>query len=278
MVLPALLPCLALALTPPAVETRFVQVVPDRGEREPLRSPQRERAVVLIHGLKMHPVHKELAERAELHPWQQPGSDLVKRLGQDSDVFAFAYAQNVPAADVADQPALGDAARRLRRLGYREVVLIGHSAGGIVARHLVEDDPDCGVTRVLQVCAPNAGSSLARWGVVRSSQRDFLASLSRKERSQELLRRAARQVPAHVEFVCVVGTGAVLGDGVVRLESQWPDDLRLQGVPAHALSLVHGQMIRSGKGIELLAKLAREPQPRWDPRKIAAARKEILGE
>ena len=39
--------------------------------------------------------------------------------------------------------------------------LVGYSAGALIARYFVEDSPDYGVTKVIQVCAPNGGSG---WG------------------------------------------------------------------------------------------------------------------
>jgi pimeloyl-ACP methyl ester carboxylesterase len=273
-----MLPTLLLAVVaaaPPA--TAFVQVAPDLPL--PARSPGTDRAVLLIHGMKPHPVHKDKVERAELHSFQRPDSDLVRRLGRDSDVFAFAYAQTVAVDDVACLPALADAVARLRRLGYREVVLVGHSAGGLVARRFVEDHPDAGVTRVVLVAAPLLGTPVAGWpAVVRSNQREFLGSLGKAERKEEMKRRADVKVPADVEMVCVVANGAVWGDGVVGLRSQWPDDLQKQGVPAYPLFASHRGAVRSGAAADLLARLVKEPQPRWDEKHVAAARRELLGE
>src|SRR5207244_2414497 len=122
-----------------------------------------------------------------------------------ADVFAFAYSQDVPLETVADGPGLRDGVRRLKALGYREIVLVGHSAGGLVARQFVEDYPGAGVTKVVQVCAPNGGSAWAKARMaVRKKQEAFLASLTRKDRRLSLHERAEKRIPADVEFVCVV--------------------------------------------------------------------------
>ncbi len=139
----------ALPIAP--VETFYIQVAPaPRAAKEVLRSPDQDRAVVLIHGLRVHPFNHKLIGRAFLHDWQKPSSLLVQLLGKDSDVYSFAYAQNESVETIAAGSGLKDCVRRLREMGYRSVVLVGHSAGGLLARHLIEDNPDCGVTRVVQ--------------------------------------------------------------------------------------------------------------------------------
>src|SRR3569623_2788325 len=60
------------------VETLFVKVGP-----MPLpagRSAGRDKAVVLVHGLGLHPFSSDKALRAKLRPWQQADSPLVKTL------------------------------------------------------------------------------------------------------------------------------------------------------------------------------------------------------
>jgi len=81
-----------------------------------------------------------------------------------------------------------------------------------------------------------------------------------------------------VEFVCVVGTGVWVGDGVVSSHSQWTPDLQAQGVPAVPVPTDHLSAVRSSVGDETIAELVRTPQPRWSQARVAAARKAILGE
>jgi pimeloyl-ACP methyl ester carboxylesterase len=261
------------------VEVRFVQVAPqDRPSAEWRRSSGERRAVVLIQGLMPHPFSNEHVKRATLRDWQEPGSKLVKRLAGEGDVYAFAYGQNVAVDEIADHDALWGGLLRLRAMGYRDVVLVGYSAGGVIARRVVEEYPDAGVTKVVQVCAPNAGSGWAKLSAVRGDQKRFLQSLTKEERRRETRARMDVTIPDEVEFVCVVGTAGVSGDGVVSRRSQWPPDLQAQGVPAVTVTSDHLSMVRSAGGADAIAELVRAPQPRWSPAKVAAARKSVLGE
>jgi len=200
----------------------------------------------------------------------------VQHLARQADVFAFAYSENVPVDQIAETPGLGVNIWRLRQLGYAEVVLVGHSAGGLVARQFVEDHPDAGVTKVIQVCAPNGGCVYARMEAgVRKNQRPFLASLTKDARAGFVKRRVGKRIPAAVQFVCVVGDGAPGGDGVVSTLSQWPPDLQLQGIPAVVLRTTHLTAMRTAVEAERLAELIRQSLPRWGPAQIAAVRKEL---
>src|SRR5438105_12476829 len=138
------------------VDTVFEKVGP--GKPAPGRSPGQTRAVILIHGLGLHLWHKDRVSRAALRTWQRPDSLLVKELVRHADVYALAYGQVVAVEKVHEAVRLADRVRELRKAGYRDVVLVGHSAGGLIARHLVEDHPALGVTKVIQVCSPNTGS------------------------------------------------------------------------------------------------------------------------
>jgi pimeloyl-ACP methyl ester carboxylesterase len=269
--------CIWLLAAPP-FETLFVQVAPATEVGQPLRrSPDRERVVILVQGLYIHPFSKNNVARAQLHSWQKPDSTLVRQLAAEADVFSFAYAQTVPVEEVAQRPDLAEYITQVRRLGYHDIILLGHSAGGLIARAFVEDHPGAGVTKVIQVCAPNGGSSWARIQAVRANQRDFLDSLTKAARRRVEKERADKPIPETVEFVCVVGTGVGVGDGLVPLRCQWPDELQLQGVPAVSLATTHWTALRSSKGAELARRLVREKQPRWDPQHVAVVRKQLLG-
>ncbi len=283
---------------PEQPEVGFAQMAPvQRGAAAVERTPNRTRAVVLISGLRLHPFSSRGVTRAEWHSWQQPGCPLVKALAQEADVFALTYSQEVPVERVAETPVLRNAVRTLKALGYREVVLIGHSAGGLVARQFVEDHPDAGVTRVIQVSSPNGGSNWAKARVaVRRNQETFLASLTKHDRQHLIVERSAKRIPASVEFVCVVcrlnipvispikekngkPARALLppGDGLVSTVCQWTPDLQEQGVPAVLLPLGHSTVMHNPAGIAALTRLVRERVGRWDAATVNAARPHILG-
>lgn len=261
----------------PAVESRFIQVAPVSEGGKFVRTPGRARAVVLLHGYRFH-LSDLGVSRADFRPWQRPDSLLVKELAADSDVFAFAYGQNACIEDIARGSGLKEDIGKLRELGYREIVLVGHSAGGLVARLFVEDHPGAGVTKVVQVCSPNGGCYAAGLKGPKS-QRAFLDCLTVKGRQRCLKERAGKTIPEGVEFVCVVGCGSRAGhsDGVVPCSCQWTADLQDQGIPAMRLGVGHREAVRVEKGAHLLADLVRHEQHRWPARRIREAREEILG-
>jgi pimeloyl-ACP methyl ester carboxylesterase len=259
------------------IEAQFTQVARVSAENW-WEVPNKNRAVVLIHGLLVHPFSKTNVGRAHLHSWQRPDCLLVKRLSREADVFAFSYAQTVGADEIARCAELRQQVSKLHRDGYREIVLIGHSAGGIIARQFVEDHPNCGVTKVIQVCAPNGGSDWAKWQTVRSNQIQFLDSLTKPSRRRSLVERAGKTIPDHVEFACVVGTGTVVGDGLVSNRSQYPPDLQRQGIPAFPFNSTHWMVLRSQKGVELVARLVREQLPRWNAEQVEAIHRKLPGD
>jgi pimeloyl-ACP methyl ester carboxylesterase len=259
------------------VETQFVQVAPAVPEAmAPVRTRGQARAIVLIHGMWVNLIKKDGITRAVIRTWQKPGSPLVSRLSREGDVFAFAYSQNRPADELADAPDLTAAIQRLRQAGYREVVLVGYSAGGLIARKCVEDHPQLGVTKVIQVCTPNAGTGWAKIGNRRAAQGDFIASLTKETRRRILRQRADRGIPAHLEFACVVATKGIGGDGLVSLQSQWSDDLQRQGIPAYPVAVDHWHAMRNPRSAELIAELVSNPLPRWDSEQVATVRQQIL--
>jgi pimeloyl-ACP methyl ester carboxylesterase len=218
----------------------------------------------------------------------------VTALAEHADVYAFAYSQNDSLDAIAAHPALGEHVQALKSAGYRQIVLVGHSAGGLLARQFVEDHPDAGVTKVIQVCSPNGGSSLGRLTVgVCSCQEAFLDSLTKAGRRASLEARKDKRVPEHIEFVCLVGQmnvaweadvgswygdplrlsyAGACGDGVVSLESQWPADLQQQGIPARPLCVAHFAAMFTSCVSQRLAELIGAPQPRWSEVEVAAAR------
>jgi hypothetical protein len=263
----ALVAVLALGQGTP-VDAKFVHVAPAPQTAAPfVRSRGQDRAVVLIHCYSPQPSHRS---KATFHSYQLPGSPLVASLARISDVFAFAYAQTVPVDEIAGSTALHQGLASLRQLGYTEIVLVGFSAGGLVARQLVEDMPNTGVTKVIQVCVPNTGTT---WSAVAVSA--FAQSLSHKARARHLQARPGKKIPEAVQFVCIVGNGLVEGDGVVSTWSQWPEDLQRQGIPVHLIHADHLHAARSRAGIEMIGQLVEDSQPRWNAFDVAIARKRL---
>lgn len=267
---------LALAL-PPEVPTLFAEVAPPQDEPA-FRMPEHDRAIVLIHGLRLQPGSG--AHEPAFQEWQQAGSTLVRVLSEDSDVFSFAYAEDVPLETIAEQPPLDTDVLMLKELGYREIVLVGHSAGGLVARQYVEDHPDSGVTGVIQVCSPNAGTRLGEIGSNLKSfagEEAFLTSLSEDWRGAVAKRRADRTIPKECAFVCVLGDEVVgaAGDFVLGVETQWPADLRAQGIPSVKVHTTHLTAMRSRRVAETIASLVKEKASRWEPERVDSERKKL---
>jgi len=162
-------------------------------------------------------------------------------------------------------------------MGYAEVVLLGHSAGGLVCRQFVEDHRAAGVTKVVQVCAPNAGAFLARFDAVAcSAQKPYVHSLTAASQRQCRQARDGAAIPADVEFVCVVGDVVAKTDLVVSCKSQWSDDLQSQGIPAVRLHVSHLAAVQKPESIVAIARAVREPAPRWNTERVQLARHEIL--
>jgi pimeloyl-ACP methyl ester carboxylesterase len=289
----------ATLLTTAQLEVKLEQVAPANAGVDFRRSDGCERAVVLIHGLKVHPFSSRKVDAAAFHGWQQAESELVHTLSSSCDVFALAYSQNVAVEEIAASQKVRQRLQTLQALGYDEISLIGHSAGGLIARQLAEDCPSLGITKVVQAGSPNTGSCWARGTIaVRSPQEVFLSSLTQAARTASLNGRQTCRIPDQVEFVCVVGdlgpyrlTGTVpaygdytvqfavqanpYGDGMVSAESQWPFDLRQQGVPMVTVDADHCEMMHCPQGIEQIVKLVETKQPRWTMEQVEEAEKKL---
>jgi pimeloyl-ACP methyl ester carboxylesterase len=173
---------------------------------------------------------------------------------------------------IAEVPALRLGVLRLKLLGYEDIVLLGHSAGGIIVRQFAEDHPDAGVTKVIQVCAPNGGSLFAKLNLVAPSQRPFVASLTEAARQQTAQERGGKLLPKQVQCLCVVGFGTGSGDGVVACKCQWPEDLQAQGVPVARLKVLHWVVMASADSAKSLAGYVCQDHPRWSEDEVASAR------
>lgn len=279
----AILLATALAAPEPAeIATELWQVAPDGGGKAwvaPAERRDKTRAVVLIPGLYVHTIKPARANLPDRRPWQDPKSELVRVLAPDFDVFAFGYGQTISVDAVAQSNGLKDAVTRIREAGYKEIVLVGHSAGGVVARHFVEANPDAGVTKVIAVASPFGGVEIANAKLgVPKVQEPFVRSLAPDARAEAM--KATKNPPGNgVPLACVVcKIKLVDSDGLVPTRSQWPDDLQKAGVPVVHSPANHFAVMSSGTAAKAISELAREKLVRWSPDETETARKVLFGE
>ena len=140
----------------------------------------------------------------------------------------------------------------------------------------------------------SAGTLLA------NGQEDFLGSLARAHRQDQLEERRDKKIPADVEFVCLVGQMVLgfevegswelgrsqvklaaatdaRGDGVVGCDGQWTEDLQAQGIPAVPLEIDHVLVLRRRVGVEKIADLVRTQQARLTAADVAEIRGKLTG-
>jgi len=258
--------------------TELWQVAPERKGVFAVNPPRsKDRAVLIIPGLKIHPFRPVYATRPEIREYQQTSSELVKALAKDSDVFSFGYAQTVPLDAVAHSPGLRAAVAQIKAAGYREIVLIGHSAGGVISRIFAEAYPESGVTKVISVAAPHGGSEIAslRLGYPRV-QAPFVESLTPEVRADMPQRKNPDD---KLQIACVVcKVKRIEADGLVKLASQWPEECRKAGVPAVLVQTDHWHAMLSPASIKVISELAKEKLTRWSPEAVEKAHKVLFGE
>lgn len=260
---------IALLMHEMPIPTRFEQLTPRPLKRATItRSPKQTRAVVLLHGLVLHPFSDDRVSQPLMRDWQSSRSRLVRTLANHSDVFAFAYSQLVSVDDILGRGKLVQGINNLKKAGYKEITVIGHSAGGLIARQLAEDYPNIGITRVIQICAPNEGSDWAKYAIVRKTQEAFVRSLSREARLQCRKKRQGKTIPKDIDFVCVVANGAGVGDGLVKCQSQWTTDLQQQGIPICVLKTTHWRAMRSQDSIKEIVRHVLKDHPRWSAKQV----------
>ncbi len=271
------LPFVIAVFAAPAADlpTELWQVAPERKGFNAVNPPRgKDRAVLLIPGLKIHPFRPIYATRPEIREFQQTSSELVRALAKDSDVFAFAYAQSVPVDAVAQSPGLQAAVAQIKNAGYQEIVLIGHSAGGVIARLFAESHPDSGVTKVIAVASPHTGSELANLKVgYPRVQAPFIESLAPDAR----LQAPRNKLDDKLQIACVVcKVKRIEADGLVKLVSQWPEDCRKAGVPAVLVLIDHWHAMLAPASIKVISELAKEKLTRWSPEEVEKAKKVLF--
>lgn len=273
------LPLVVAALAAPAADfpTDFRQVAPDRRGEDWSAAPRtRDRAVLVIPGLRIYPLRPARCERPEFRNYHDPAGELVRTLAKDSDVFAFAYAQTAAVDEVARSAGLRAAVADLNKSGYKEIVLLGHSAGGVVARLFAERYPDSGVTKVVCVAAPHSGAGLAGLKVgYPKAQAPLVRSLTAEARA----RARPQKLPDHIAMACVVcKLGLVDADGLVTVATQWPEECRGHGVPAALVVVNHWEAMLDAGSVKVIAELVRGELARWSPEEVGRARKVLFGD
>jgi hypothetical protein len=63
---------------------------------------------------------------------------------------------------------------------------------------------------------------------------------------------------------------------VVKVSSQWPEDLQQQGVPAVLTTASHFDVMHTATTAKIIAKLVREKITRWSPDEVEKARKVLF--
>jgi hypothetical protein len=274
--LPSLTAILVVLSAPAELPTELRQVAPERKATETAKPRSKDRAVLLIPGLKIHPFRPGNAMRPEIRDYQQPSSELVRTLGKDSDVFAFGYAQTMSLDEVARSPGLLAAVAEMKKAGYTEIVLVGHSAGGVIARVFAEAHPDSGITKVITVAAPHAGSEIAKMKVgYPKVQAPFVESLSPEART----RAGFGKIHDKLQMACIVcKLKPIDADGLVGIRSQWPEECRKAGVPAMLVKVDHWHAMLNPASIAVIADLTTQKLVRWTAEEADKAQKALFRE
>jgi pimeloyl-ACP methyl ester carboxylesterase len=272
---------IALAFYPAfAVPTATWQPTRSKHADEPglVAEVTKKKAVLLIPGLQLHLLRPEKCREPEQHDWQRARSNLVRELSPDFDVYALGYTQCQPLDAVSLSFGMRSTVAALKAAGYREIVLVGHSAGGIISRQFIERFPNSGVTKVIQVTAPNAGSDYATIGLgIPKTQLPFLRSLAPDFRLSAT--PSTLKLPSNVDFVCLVCQGGNRrSDTIVDFDSQWSADLQNQGVPAVLVASYHNEAVKAEAPVKAIGILAREKLVRWSPDETATAKRILFKE
>lgn len=121
--------------------------------------------------------------------------------------------------------------RYLERHDLRDVVVVGHSKGGLIGKLLLLHDRDARLTRLVAVNAPFPGSPLARYAI--SAWREFSPT-------RPVIRELAAATDVHERIVSIYSWVDQYVPGTSRLEGATNIELPLAGhfrVLAHPLVL-----------------------------------------
>lgn len=121
--------------------------------------------------------------------------------------------------------------RYLDRHDLRDVVIVGHSKGGLIGKLLLLEDRDARLARLVAVNAPFPGSPLARYAI--SAWREFSPT-------RPVIRQLAAATDVHARIVSIYSRFDQYVPGSSRLEGATNIELPLAGhfrVLAHPLVL-----------------------------------------
>lgn len=176
-------------------------------------------------------------------------SNRLQSLGFRTVTFSYDFLNNSPAENARDLYC------RIGELGARRVNLVGHSLGGIVILHLLEQFQDVAVNKVVLVGSPVKGSYVAK----RVHANRVLRPLLGKSANGGLL-EGAPQFKGDRPLGIITGSGsigllAVLypagddSDGVVRDSETMIEN----ATDRICIKSSHSAMIFSGKCADLVA-------------------------
>ncbi len=270
-----------LMLTPITdLPTMFWGIAPEVKYSDlPSLKKKHDKAVVFIHGLQPHVFHPEKATKPQVHEWQEPGGSLVKLLAEEFDIFGFSYAQMQSVDSITLSRGLRVGINALEAAEYKEILLIGHSAGAIICREFVECFPADGITKVIAISGPYQGSGWAKLPTftLPKTQVAFINSLLPEVRIA-LQKERDVKLPKSLEFCCVLTKwNRTDHDTVVSLKSQWPPDLQDQGIPAVLASCNHFDVMTNDAAIKTVAELAKGKVVRWKAEQTELAQFKLFG-
>jgi len=124
-----------------------------------------------------------------------------------------------------------DVHRYLERHHLRDVVVVGHSKGGLIGKQMLLNDPETRIARVVAVNAPFPGLPLARYAI--SAWREFSPH-------QPVIRALAAATDVHERIVSIYSRFDQYVPGSSRLEGATNIELPLAGhfwVLAHPMVL-----------------------------------------
>ena len=109
-----------------------------------VKQTNKDEVTVLVHGIWMHGLLMAVLARR------------MRLMGFQTKTFSYDFLTNTPAINAQNLR------RKIDKLGVARVNLVGHSLGGIVVLHLLEQFPELDVGKVVLLGSPVQGSFVAK--------------------------------------------------------------------------------------------------------------------